>query len=232
MQQPTRELDVAFKKGQTWAILPYCVKCSRKTKLRRCRGCRYFIYCSRECQAQDWSIHRSECSEQNWLTDYLFDHSFRLIALFSLLEALFIDYLLEVKIFYRQLDLEHDLVLVRVAPEKELARSLLYLIRGERTIFAYKVPRPDQNLKKIELKFDSPRFFLASLNLEKRVIILKIEDDFHYLYLKEAPTTISVIPDYRPARNPYSRMELKILTSLLAEIESGSKFKMKNPRLY
>ena len=63
------------------------------------------------------------------------------------------------------------------------------------------------------------------------MIIIKIDNDFHYLFLKEAPKKVSVIPDYRPARNPYSKLEIEIMTGLLTEMESRSISQMQNPRL-
>ena len=41
---------------------PECTFCHSKTAdLKRCLGCKKVFYCGKECQAQDWKNHKSDC---------------------------------------------------------------------------------------------------------------------------------------------------------------------------
>jgi MYND finger/Plasmid pRiA4b ORF-3-like protein len=47
-----------------------CHKCGEKEgeeKYQRCGRCKAVRYCSRDCQAADWSHHRSSCKPKNYL---------------------------------------------------------------------------------------------------------------------------------------------------------------------
>lgn len=44
-------------------LLSYCHGCLKDdSELRRCTGCRMFVYCSTECQKKDWRAHKHECA--------------------------------------------------------------------------------------------------------------------------------------------------------------------------
>ncbi|XP_022333750.2 uncharacterized protein LOC111130800 isoform X1 [Crassostrea virginica] len=50
-----------------------CRTCKeKKNTMKRCTRCRLVYYCSRECQAKDWPIHKTSCSNT---TENLTDHS-------------------------------------------------------------------------------------------------------------------------------------------------------------
>lgn len=40
----------------------FCNNCHADAKLKRCTACQIVAYCSRSCQAQDWSKHAAECN--------------------------------------------------------------------------------------------------------------------------------------------------------------------------
>lgn len=48
-------------------LIPRCSVCFKPTppreKPKKCAGCRWIPYCSRECQRQDWPSHRAICGE-------------------------------------------------------------------------------------------------------------------------------------------------------------------------
>lgn len=45
------------------SLLSYCHGClAIGSHLRKCSGCRLFVYCSPECQKKDWKLHKNECA--------------------------------------------------------------------------------------------------------------------------------------------------------------------------
>ncbi|EYB98470.1 hypothetical protein Y032_0131g1646 [Ancylostoma ceylanicum] len=43
-------------------LLSYCHGCFKSgSDLRKCSGCRMFVYCSPACQKKDWPMHKNEC---------------------------------------------------------------------------------------------------------------------------------------------------------------------------
>ncbi|KAI8914244.1 hypothetical protein EDD86DRAFT_244462 [Gorgonomyces haynaldii] len=40
----------------------YCAYCLQSSPTKRCTGCSFNVYCSRECQKLDWKQHKQECS--------------------------------------------------------------------------------------------------------------------------------------------------------------------------
>ncbi|KAJ1349928.1 hypothetical protein KIN20_005607 [Parelaphostrongylus tenuis] len=44
-------------------LLSYCHGCLKDgSELRKCTGCRMFVYCSTDCQKKDWRMHKNECA--------------------------------------------------------------------------------------------------------------------------------------------------------------------------
>ncbi|KHJ96301.1 MYND finger [Oesophagostomum dentatum] len=44
-------------------VLSYCHGCFKSdSSLRKCSGCRMFVYCSTDCQKKDWRLHKHECA--------------------------------------------------------------------------------------------------------------------------------------------------------------------------
>ncbi|KAK6747356.1 hypothetical protein RB195_000513 [Necator americanus] len=44
-------------------LLSYCHGCFNSgSGLRKCSGCRMFVYCSTSCQKKDWQLHKNECT--------------------------------------------------------------------------------------------------------------------------------------------------------------------------
>ncbi|KJH42139.1 MYND finger [Dictyocaulus viviparus] len=44
-------------------LLSYCHGCLKDgSELRKCTGCRMFVYCSMDCQKKDWRMHKYECA--------------------------------------------------------------------------------------------------------------------------------------------------------------------------
>lgn len=41
-----------------------CFRCGSAEHLRECSRCRGIRYCSKECQAADWSVHKQACSKE------------------------------------------------------------------------------------------------------------------------------------------------------------------------
>jgi hypothetical protein len=110
--------------------------------------------------------------------------------------------------------------LIRVSENIKHQQSYLYLINQQRILTCYKTVKPDRDRVLFAIPLQKKEnFFLATLNIDRKVIILRVHGDFHYLFLKERNRTISVIPDYRPARNPYSAQELEILTGYLEKLD-------------
>lgn len=43
-------------------LLSYCHGCLKSgIDLRKCSGCKFFVYCSADCQKKDWRLHKNEC---------------------------------------------------------------------------------------------------------------------------------------------------------------------------
>ncbi|VDM58269.1 unnamed protein product [Angiostrongylus costaricensis] len=44
-------------------LLSYCHGCLKDgSELKKCTGCRMFVYCSTDCQKKDWRMHKVECA--------------------------------------------------------------------------------------------------------------------------------------------------------------------------
>ena len=43
---------------------PGCIKCGSKEHLRECSRCHGIRYCSKDCQAADWSVHKPACTKE------------------------------------------------------------------------------------------------------------------------------------------------------------------------
>ncbi|KAI9221678.1 hypothetical protein BC828DRAFT_380378 [Blastocladiella britannica] len=56
-ETPVVALPFAEDQGSTCS---WCFK--QPAKLSRCTGCKLVVYCNRECQSADWSLHKHECA--------------------------------------------------------------------------------------------------------------------------------------------------------------------------
>lgn len=57
--------------GQSPVDVKCCEVCGKREGLRRCKTCKKACYCSRDCQARDWSVsHRLHCHPSTTITEF------------------------------------------------------------------------------------------------------------------------------------------------------------------
>lgn len=57
------EDEKEIKNGNEKRECNYCHKCEDEEKLKRCSRCKKILYCSKECQKEDWKKHKIECDK-------------------------------------------------------------------------------------------------------------------------------------------------------------------------